>query len=141
MRKRPSRFSFVLVWIAVLLLSGCGGQKYEHLRVVWISPSVKHSKPIQDINDRALIRRIAACLPGFDDTSLKGITADPPMYDLQLEFQSATGVKTSVKVYLPRIPIWAGMWKHPSGGQLYYFDERHGPRVVELLLPYLPDKI
>ena len=108
--------------------------------ITWIHPALTQQLPATTINDPDFLSRIPQIFPGYDGPPPNTQPGDPPMYDLVLAINRPDGGHTDIKVYLPRRPIFPGMWRHP-GGQLSYFDDPVIDLLISAIAPRIPPEL
>jgi hypothetical protein len=106
-------------------------------KIEWIHPDLPRGRG--DVIDEAgKAQRLFDLFEGLSGAQ-KGTAWDTPFYDTIVTFTDDRDRQLSTKVYLPRLGVFPGMWKHPSGVLMYFEQEKGQPaKLLELLESYLP---
>jgi len=130
---------------SLLVLLGCSGEKQAAtdapkvvgFTLLWVHPKLPKMKPVR-VGDASVAMRLGSVFEGYY-IPVKGTPYDCPMYDVVVTLHGQDGSSTDLKVYLPRVDVFPGMWKHPSEVLFHFNPEKSQPStLMEILTPYIP---
>ena len=140
--KTKLHFATIVSALFLGFVGGCGksGDAPASASISWIHPRLPQATQPVAITNASTLARLPKLFPGYDGPPPNTPPSDPPMYDCIIAMTKADGTRTDIKIYLPRMGIFSGMWRHPKG-QLLSFEDDAGKQILELVAPYVPKQL